>query len=288
MKILLTGASGFIGRHVEAALCRAGHCVVPVSRRHGIDMTGLLAPADWKALLGGVDAVVNAVGIIGETRSQSFEALHTRAPMALFRACADGGVRRVLQISALGADETAFSGYHLSKRAADDALRSLPLDWFVLRPSLVYGSGGASARLFMRLASWPLVPVVDDGKQWIQPVHIRDLVDTVLQCLGSSGTRRTLDVVGPQVICMADWLQLLRSARGLAPAPLLRVPHRLAAAVAALGQGLSPMLRPDNLRMLRAGSTADSRPLLQFLGRPLLEPTPDLLSHSLLPQGSRA
>lgn len=276
MNILLTGASGFIGRNIATSLAYAGHQIKPISRSHGIDFSRMQAPADWLSHLEGVDAVINCVGIIGEVGTQRFEPLHKLAPAALFRACACAGVRRVLQISALGADETAFSTYHLSKRAADDCLRSLDLDWFVLRPSLIYGPGGKSATLFMRLAALPLIPVIADGQQELQPVHISDVVATVLQSLTSTETRQTLDIVGSETITFAEWLQCMRHAQGLARARVLRIPFPLAMSAAYLGRYFNPMLQPENLRMLQKGYWADVQPLLRFLGRLPLTVKPSL------------
>lgn len=267
MNILLTGANGFIGRNIAAVLAIAGHQIRPVSRSHGVDFSRMLSPADWLPHLDGVDAVINSVGIIGEIGSQRFEPLHSLAPAALFRACAQAEVRRVLQISALGADETAFSAYHLSKRAADDILRGLDLDWVILHPSLIYGRGSKSADLFMRLAAMPVIPVIGDGRQILQPVHISDVVATVLHCLTSPETRFTIDIVGPETVTFAEWLQRMRQAQGLPRAPVLHVPIPLAMAFAGLGRHFSPMLHPENLQMLRTGYTSDVQPLARFLGR---------------------
>lgn len=267
MNILLTGANGFIGRNVAAALERAGHQVKLVSRSHGFDFCRMLAPSDWLPHLVGIDAVINCVGIIGETGNQRFEPLHTLAPKALFRACKEAGVRRVLQISALGADDTAFSAYHLSKRAADDYLRSLELDWFVLRPSLIYGRGGTSADLFLRLARLPVLPVIGDGQQALQPVHISDVVGAAMRCLGTSLTRQTLDIVGNETVAFGEWLQRMREAQGLPRAHMLRIPFPLALALARLGYHFAPMLHPENMKMLTRGYWADVQPLVRFLGR---------------------
>jgi uncharacterized protein YbjT (DUF2867 family) len=286
MRILLTGANGFIGRNLAAALAAAGHEVRGASRSSGIDFARMLTPAHWMPLLEGIDAVINSVGIIGETGSQRFEAVHALAPAALFRACARAGIRRVLQVSALGADETAFSAYHLSKRAADDVLRGLDLDWFVLRPSLIYGRGGKSARLFMRLAALPVIPVVDDGRQALQPVHIGDVVATVLRSLTSAETRLSLDIVGPETVSFVDWLQRMRAVQGLAPAPVLHVPFRLALALAHAGRHFNPILQPENLRMLKAGYRADVGPLIRFLGRPPVAAEPRLFFSDVLSAGS--
>lgn len=277
MNILLTGAGGFIGSNITRALVTAGHRVRSVSRRHGVDFCRMQAMADWLPHLDGIDAVINSVGIIGETGTQRFLPLHSAAPAALFRACAHAGVRRVLQISALGADEAAFSAYHLSKRAADDCLRSLDLDWFVLRPSLVYGHGGRSAALFMRLAALPLIPVIGDGQQKLQPVHVCDVVATVLHSLSTTKTRQTLDIVGSETILFAEWLQSMRCALGLPRGRLLHIPFALALAGARLGRHIDPILQPDNLRMLEKGYWADVQPLQQFLGRMPLALNPSLL-----------
>ncbi|MCL2635667.1 MAG: NAD(P)H-binding protein [Betaproteobacteria bacterium] len=267
MNVLLTGASGFIGRNLAAALNHAGHQIRPAMRGNGFDFRRLLAPADWLPHLRGIDAVINCVGIIGENTGQKFRPLHAEAPAALFHACVMVGIQRAIQISALGADDTAFSAFHLSKRTADDCLRGLDLDWFVLRPSLIYGRGGGSAEQLLRLAAWPLLPVLDDGRQMLQPVHIGDVVATVMRCLTATNARQTLDIIGPETFTFVDWLQRIRAAHGLGRAPVLRIPFRLTLALTWLGQGFSPMLRTDNLRMLKIGYRAKVEPLAEFLGR---------------------
>jgi uncharacterized protein YbjT (DUF2867 family) len=163
-------------------------------------------------------------------------------------------------------------------------LRSLDLDWFVLRPSLVYGLGGQSARLFMRLAALPVVAVVGDGQQVLQPIHISDVVATVLQSLTSAKTKLTLDLVGSEVVTLTEWLQRMRLAQGLPRAPVLRIPLALAMAATRLGRHFSPMLQPDNLRMLQTSCWADVQPLHQFLGRMPSPLDPDLFLSNVAPK----
>ena len=267
MRILLTGSSGFIGRHLHTALVAAGHHVIPIARRAGVDMNQLLTPDAWLAYLAKVDVVINSVGIIAETQAQTFAKLHTRAPIALFQAAQQMGVKRIIQISALGADAQAFSAYHLSKKAADDVLSRLALDWFILRPSLVYGEGGSSAALFKRLASLPLIPLPDQGQQHIQPVHISDVVATIMQALHATPTQRYIEVVGAYPVTLKQWLQQLRQAMGKAPAVYVPVPYPLIKGIAQLLHPLLPLFHPDSLRMLQAGNTADVQALAEFLGR---------------------
>lgn len=267
MNILLTGASGLIGRNLAAVIAQGGHRVIPASRRHGCDFSRMTAPCDWLPHLEGIDAVINSVGIIGETTTQRFAPLHPLAPAALFQACTQAGIRRVIQISALGTDETAFSAYHLSKRAADDTLRRLDLDWFVLRPSLIYGKGGSSAVLFLRLAALPRIPVIGDGRQMLQPIHIGDVTAAVLRCLTTPTARLTLDLVGDEEVSFADWLRRLRAAQKLPPTRFLSIPPRLALAGCRLAGHFHPLFQPANLRMLLTGYHADPEAFCAFLGR---------------------
>ncbi|MGB1010102.1 MAG: NAD-dependent epimerase/dehydratase family protein [Thiolinea sp.] len=274
MKILLTGASGFIGGHIYAALKNDGHQVITCSRQSGMDFNQLTSAEGWLPHLEGVDAVINAVGIIVENRQQRFDVIHRQAPVALFAACEQAGIAKVIQISALGVDEQAFTPYQLSKKAADDYLRNSSLSNFILRPSLVYGEGGASMKMFKQLASLPVMPLVGDGEYQVQPVHVSDLVATVQACLQqeASDGSETIDIVGAKALSFKDWLQAIRAAEGKKPALTLPTPFALMLGVAQIGRYIMPMMSPENLRMLRAGNTADVKPLTRFLGCSPLTP----------------
>jgi uncharacterized protein YbjT (DUF2867 family) len=277
--VFLTGASGFIGRRLAEALARAGHSLVfALHRRAALPAPGRVVEVDfthdvdvaiWRSRLAGVDVVVNAVGILREHGAQTFAALHRDAPRALFSACVDAGVRRVIQISALGADGAARSAYHLSKRAADDHLASLPIASTIVQPSLVYGPGGTSARLFELLASLPLIPVPGSGSQRVQPVLIDDVVDAIVALIGrptSPGTR--VPLVGPHDITLADFLLELRGGLGLQRGRVIRIPMPLVRFAARIGDRLpGALLDTQTLGMLERGNVASPRAIHQLLDR---------------------
>ncbi|WKB52087.1 SDR family oxidoreductase [Eleftheria terrae] len=282
MIVLLTGASGFLGRRLGLALLKAGHHVIcamrqpPSAPEPGLPMRYVQADferdlevADWMPRLAGVDAVVNAAGILREQDGQSFANIHVRGPCALFAACAAAGVSRVLQVSALGADEQARTGYHLSKKAADDYLCSLPLaSVAVVQPSLIYGPGGGSARLFTTLASLPLIALPGGGRQQVQPVHVDDVVQAVVALLEQDEVRGRVPLVGPRPVSLRDYLAALRQGLRLGRARFLPVPQALVGLAARLGSRLpNSLLDRDSWSMLQRGNTADPLPTQRLLGR---------------------
>ncbi len=264
MKILITGANGFIGQHIKNAL-EADHQLITPTHQQA-DFSTAIPAEDWKYLLEGVDVAINCVGIIVERKNQKFSDIHTTSPIALFQACLKSNVTRIIQISALGADGRAFAPYHVSKFAADNVLRELGILSLILRPSLVYGEGGASFKLFKRLASLSVLLLPCGGKQQIQPVHISDLVATVKQSLFAEKSQ-TIDVVGPHSMSLAEYIQKLRSSMGKGVAKVIPIPFQVAMTSSSVLHYLIHILHPDNLRMLQRGNTADVAPLVAFNGK---------------------
>ena len=254
INVLLAGATGFIGSRLHCAAARDRHHEVlcaagarPADVLHmGLQSVDFAQTHRWPT--GGrcspVDVVVNAVGILRERGPATFDALHVRAPAALFEACAEEGVKRVVQVSALGADAAAATAYHLSKREADERLLALPANGIVVQPSLIYGPGGTSAALFTMLASLPVIPLPGGGDQRTQPIHIDDAVEAMVRSSRWQGpAARRVALVGPRAdhaarlpavappgVAAADWP---RSAGAHGPGARRRGRRRVAAANAA-------------------------------------------------------
>jgi uncharacterized protein YbjT (DUF2867 family) len=277
----VTGATGFIGQRVAHALAAAGHEVICCVRdaqsaairlqgltRIGADFTRDFDPAVWRPRLDGVEVVVNAVGILRENGSQTFEALHVKTPQALFAACVSAGVQKIVQVSALGADEGASSAYHRSKRDADEYLSGLPLHWVIVQPSLVFGPGGASATLFTTLAVLPAIPLPGIGNQRVQPVHVDDLVNAITALVETDALNaRRVPAVGPTPVTMRELLDKLRAALGLRPAVFLSVPLSIVGMAAAMGNVFRRLLLDrETLAMLLRGNTGSAAAMQKLLG----------------------
>src|SRR6266540_1707568 len=250
MRVLVTGAYGFIGSHIVARLSADGHDIVGVGRRIAeaarrfprmrwiaLDFARARCAEDWLPHLAGIDAVVNCVGVLQEGLQDSIRAVHVEGTDALFAACAQAGVRRVVHLSAIGVDQDRPTAFSRSKREADERLMARDLDWVILRPSVVVGRAayGGSA-LFRALAALPgFVPLIADAGR-LQVVQVDDLTAAVRFFLRTDApTRRVLEIAGPERLSLAEIVVAYRSWLGLPPARIVQLPRWLAHLMYRLG-----------------------------------------------------
>ena len=282
MRILLTGANGFIGRYLLAHLLLAGHDVVPAVRHVAstdrllprpssifADLNRDTDPSIWLPRLSGIDAVINCAGILHARRGQSVEAIHSDSPKALFAACQQASIRRVIQISAISAEAAAGTAYALTKKTADDALSATDLDWVILRPSIVYAEGAYGGTALLRaLAALPFaIPIPGDGNQPFQPIHIDDLAAVVLKILDVSSIRRVIiDPVGPQPMTLGEILADLRRWLGFARAPFIHIPLSLVRIAARIGDQTGGPMNSTAIRQLEFGNAGDAEHFVKVTG----------------------
>ncbi|NWD73952.1 SDR family oxidoreductase [Pseudomonas gingeri] len=276
MKVLLVGATGFVGRHLLTALNAAGHEVIATSRGHHLrslpgvewqvlDLDRLAEDAKHFILPHDIDLLINAAGLLS-VDEQALRLTQDLGTRALFDLAARQGLR-VLHISALGAGEQPDVPFLASKAAADDYLMGLGVPAVVLRPSLLLGPGGASSAWLARLSPWPLIPLLDLQAR-LQPLHIDDLCAAVLALLRHwPAQSQMLPLVGPQVLTLAQVLDQLREAQGWGPARYVKVPGILSRAGAWLGERLGwRALNRQSLRMAQRDNVADPEALAAVCG----------------------
>jgi nucleoside-diphosphate-sugar epimerase len=284
-RILLTGASGFIGPHVVAALRDAGYRLRLTQRRATTAppdietvVTGdLAAPINWRAALEGVDHVVHMAGLAhaGPGLDEAlYQQINTQATLDLAEAASQAGIARFIYLSSIKALSGAFDGpplrdddspapddaYGRSKLAAEQGLAGLDLDWVSLRPVLIYGPGvKANMAALLRLARLPLPLPLGGLNAPRSLLAVENLTEAILFALTSAcPPRKSYIVSDPEPISVAKIVTAMRAGLerkpGLIPVPArwLGLAARLAGqqdAFAKLSGGL--VAAPDGL--LRAG-----------------------------------
>ena len=280
MRIAMTGATGYVGREVLTKLLRRDHEVRALVRRPdragplgdlGVELVaGDLADAGaLRTLVAGTDAVVHLVGIIAESGTQTFEAVHVRGTQALLAVARETGVTLFVHMSALGArGDSAATKYHRTKWAAEEAVRSSGVAHVVLRPSIVAGPGNAAIGMMVGMLRFsPVVPVIGDGRYEMQPVWIGDVAEAFARALERQDVRGTFDLGGPERLTYHQMLDRLEAALGV-HRPRVSVPVGMTRFAALAGTAL-PAFAPitsEQLQMLLEGNTTDANALESRLG----------------------
>jgi NADH dehydrogenase len=259
--ILVTGASGFVGRHVTRALTADGGTVRAMVRdaRGAAALDGLRCelvrgdvtdPASLRAAARGVRTIVHLVAIV-EGSPASFERVMAAGTGNLVEAARESGVRRIVLMSALGTGPGATVPYFRAKWAAEQAVRSAGIEHAVLRPSFLFGTDGGVLPRFLRIARLsPVTPVIGPGTQRVQPLWIDDLVRAVQLAVSGDGAGGPIELGGPDAVTWNELWTRLKTTLGTRR-PAVHVPFWLARGPAAMLERLpSPPLTRDQLRML--------------------------------------
>ena len=226
-RVLVLGGTGFVGRHVVASLVTAGHrVVVPTrSRERGKHLILLPTvdvierdvhePRTLRQLVGDADVVVNLVGILHERGRASFARAHVELARNLIDACQRAQVRRLVHMSALGADVDARSRYLRSKGEAQALVESSPLDWTVFRPSVIFGRGDAFLGLFAKLVRWMPVVFLAAPHAKFQPVHVDDVAACLARAVEDDATiRKRYSLCGPNVYSLRELVTYVAETTG--------------------------------------------------------------------------
>ncbi|MDB5395563.1 MAG: complex subunit family protein [Rhodospirillales bacterium] len=262
------GGGGFIGRHLVRRLGKAD-AIVRVPSRH-VSRLGALRTAgvvgqivpeivntfDEAELAGAIqeaDVVINLIGILAESRANSFERIHVTLPERIAEASAAAGVKRLIHVSALGADAYSKSAYARSKAAGEEAIRGAFPQATILRPSIVFGP---EDKFFNRFAAMalisPALPLIGGGHTKFQPVYVGDVADAIMAAATRPDTQGEIyEVGGPATYSFRELMELILAEMGVMRL-LVPLPWGLARLQAAIAEFIpgKPLTR-DQVELLK-------------------------------------
>jgi uncharacterized protein YbjT (DUF2867 family) len=230
--IVVLGGTGFLGTRLVARLIKDSHQVTVLSRdreqhKHLLVLPGLTLKncdvydeAQLSEHFRGKDVVINLVGILNERGfgGAGFRRAHTELTQSVLLAARSASVNRLLQVSALKAAVDAPSYYLRSKGEAEQLIResSFPLDWTILKPSVMFGPGDSFLNRFAGLlAAVPLIFPLAKPNARFQPVLVDDVIEALLRCLhGGACNRQTYELGGPQIYSLREIVGLVAKLTG--------------------------------------------------------------------------
>ncbi len=282
--ITVFGGSGFIGRHVIRALAKRGARVRAAVRQPNLagylkvmGDVGQIEPVQANIryessivqAMRGADRVINLVGILHESGPQKFTRVQAEGAAAIARAAAAAGVRKLVHVSAIGANAASPSLYARSKAAGEAAVREHFSTATIIRPSVVFGPEDDFFNRFAGLARLlPALPLIGGGHTKFQPVYVTDVADAIVRALDDpSADGKTYELGGPHIYTMKQIMELVLEQTGRRRF-LLPLPFFAARLQAALLQLLPrPLLTVDQVRLLEVDNiVAEGALTLKDLG----------------------
>ncbi len=274
--LLITGATGYIGRHLVARLVAQGEhprCLVRDTKRAagilpaaGVELVQgeTTDPASLVAAVRGVDTIVHAAFLTAD-RKQSpgnhYETTNVQGTANLIKAAQEGGVKRIIEISGLGTKPDKPGSYMQGRYLAEKMLKESGLDWTIIQPSVLFGKGAPFIKgLTDLIRTTPVVPLIGGGKTLFQPIYVEDVVTVIVKVLEDPArtTGKTYTIGGPQYYSFTQIIDALLHAmhksrvKAYAPTPLVGVGAAVMEAVL-----LKPPLTSAAMALFSFNNTTD-------------------------------
>ncbi|MEQ9489927.1 MAG: complex I NDUFA9 subunit family protein [Alphaproteobacteria bacterium] len=283
--VTIFGGGGFLGRHLVRLLAQQGHSIRVAVRDPESALflkpmgdVGQITPiqanirsdASVAAAVAGSDAVVNLVGILYESGSQSFDAVHKTGAATVAKAAANAGAERFVHMSALGASEQSAAKYARSKARGETAVTEAFPGVSIMRPSVVFGPQDDFFNRFANLARFsPVLPLIGGGHTKFQPVYVVDVAEAMAACVNGRAENaqgQVYELGGPTVYTFEELMRLVMHYTGY-DRRLVSIPFGLARLQGmVLGLLPTPPLTADQVDLLKSDNvvTGDLPGLADF------------------------
>lgn len=232
MKIAITGGTGFVGGHLARTLTSERHQVEIIARgadtRNGtirklgnstFHPIGTDDEEKLAAAFAGCDVVAHCAGIDREIGDQTYQRVHIEGTRNVVNAARRAGVKKIMLVSFLRARPGCGSGYHESKFAAEEIVRTSGLDYTVFKPGVIYGHGDHMLdHLSHAFHTFPIFALVGLREQLVRPLAVADFVQIMRASLidGRFG-RETVHVTGPEELTLGDAVRRVARVVGKRP-----------------------------------------------------------------------
>lgn len=295
--VLLIGGTGYVGETMRERIRDAGYRLRLMTRseteRRQIEEEGfqgvlgdVLDTNSVVRALEGADAVINLVAIIKEKGEVTFERVNYQGSVNVADAAREAGVRRLIQMSAIGAGNRPDFPYHYTKWRAENYIKDLDLDWTIFRPSLVFGPSKSHQQHFFSqlgdvVRQAPMIPVIGDGSSLFQPIHLHDVGDAFVRALDDPETAgHTYEIAGPDRFSYVEILDEVARALGRRK-PKVKIPVPLMNVAATVMEAAPLVPEPvttEQIKMLKIDNVTDQNAAPDLVGRDLI-PLPGNLDY---------
>jgi nucleoside-diphosphate-sugar epimerase len=301
--VLVDGATGYIGSHLVNALTQSlgqnikTRCLVR-KNAHKTDVDYLkksgaelfeadLADSGIDDIFSQVDIAYHLIGSIAPKKGETSTSLHVGQTEKFVQQCLKNKVKKIIMVSACGADPTAKSEYHRTKWQAERKILESGISSIILRPSLVIGKtqGMRNSKLITRLEhlirNKKSVPLIAGGINKLQPIFIQDLIEAILACSNPSRNPKTdetiMELGGPEIITLRELVQKMMTLLNM-QRPILSLPipvASIAAHLALLFQEI-PIISPDQIKITQQDNICHNNKL-----ESLITKNPTNVDHAL-------
>lgn len=293
-RICMIGGTGFVGRHIAHQLVERGYDVRVLTRdreraKHllvlpsaEVVQANVYDPLELARQFAGMDAVINLVGILHESRKQSFDTAHVQLTQKVLDACRAADVKRVLHMSALAAAPDAPSAYLRSKAEAEERVLAFHQAGHgattIFRPSVIFGLGDSFISLFAKLVKTLPVVILACPNARFQPIHVEDVARAFVDSLDQVRTfGKAYDLCGPRIYTLRELIELIAALLGKRR-PIIGLSDRLSYLQAWLMEWLPvKLMTRDNYYSMQVDSVCNCAFPFDFQPSTLENVVPDYL-----------